>query len=173
MAYVNIQAVLNNLGQYVSYVPDNQIPIELNGKIVPILDITPLPNPIDNVAVSVNVTSNQNSGLQSTIYTTPTDTDFYLTSFMVGYSSNAVNTDLTFQATVNGQIVTFFSGYLNAVFTTGIIKLSNPIKLDRNTAITFTHNYYSGGPAGLTSATATITGFDINLNQTGLTTANY
>ena len=130
-----------------------QVPVIANNSIQPVLDIHP-----KFTTVLKTATIATTSGI--TVYTTPTDKDFYLTFISLAFVKD-VNCD---NATVYVQIVTndgtirlpFFENVsLVAEAKQVSIDFSNPIKLSRNNVISLVGTF----TAGALTKRATIGGF--------------
>lgn len=81
------------------------------------------------------------TGTTATIYTTPSDQDFYLTSATLSWSKDATATAVScnISATISNttQVIINLAGLtLTAEQNSNTIVLDPPIKIDRNTAIT-------------------------------------
>ena len=120
----------------------------LGNKIVPVLEIN---RPVVNVLAS-NVVIN---GTSATIYTTPTDKDFYLTSAQLSVIKDATSTSTacTISATVGGvttQILTIKCLTLTAQENSISNSFYYPIKIDRGTniVVTSTTNVANVGATG-------------------------
>lgn len=115
----------------------NKIPSTLGNQIIPTLEVNPLINAICDV-VAQTTASNTTA---ATIYTTPTDKDFYLTSLTLSIIKDATSTS-TFsdvRTTINGAsvILTRIAGFtLTAQNSNMSLTLPIPVKLDRGVAIT-------------------------------------
>jgi hypothetical protein len=59
-----------------------------NRTVIPVIDITPRHHKIINIAKSASITN----ATSATVYTTPTDQDFYLTSATLSYIKDATST---------------------------------------------------------------------------------
>jgi hypothetical protein len=98
--------------------------------------------PVINIYASPNIirkgtASNSTSG---TIYTTPSDKDFYLTNCAISVTKDATSTSTgsDIQVTINGvtfQILTLATLTLTAQNMSNSMDFSNPIKIDRGTPI--------------------------------------
>lgn len=114
-------------------------PRKVSEAILPVVDVNP--KKIEIVKRSVITDS-----LSGTIYTTPTNKDFYLHALhLSGFKSNATGcTGFAINATING--VTSVLIDLNHAALTAMteahtsLSLNIPVKIDRNTAITVTSN---------------------------------
>lgn len=117
----------------------------LGNKIIPVIDIN---KPIVNVVVSASTATTGTA----TAYTTPTDKDFYLTGAVLSFQADATadNTSVFFTATINGvgtPIVNFRKLTTTATTQAIPITFSEPIKIDRNTNITYTSAFTVGACA--------------------------
>lgn len=160
---INQQGILTYYGKLFDWIDEPQgLPAKVIPNVQPIIDINPLSHPILNIALSVTAFG--------TIYTTPTNTDFYLTSFSMGFQEPNQNyKDISIKAYINniktvvGTIQNGVSGdSLNLVYS-----FPFPLIIDRNTDITFETT------GSFTSVIATIQGFTYNSNPTGLQSINY
>jgi hypothetical protein len=125
--------------------PIIDIPIKLAQSIVPIIDITPVAHRVVNIGRSTATTSPSNS----TIYTTPTDRDFYLTGAILtaSYDATADNTFTHLQTYVNGylfSILEFRKISLTAFSDNTTISFPTPIKLDRGATIVLSGSFNVG-----------------------------
>lgn len=99
--------------------------------IQPVMPISPFANIVRNV---VSTTTG------GTIYTTPADKDFYLTSVFLSYSKDNVNTatEIAIVCTILGvqrYIMDFAVIATTAQSDSNAIVFNVPLKIDRNTAI--------------------------------------
>ena len=121
-------------------------PLRLAESIVPVIDINPQHARVCDI-VKTNASSTTGA---ITIYTTPSDKDFYLTGYNIVVSSNvtADNTSLQLSITVDKLTVTLADIRKQSV-TAGNLSaaqdFSVPIKIDRATAITLETTFTVGG----------------------------
>lgn len=137
-------------------------PSQIADKVVPVMEVNPKLLKICNI---VKTATNQTINSNATIYTTPTDSDFYL----CGACLQATNDSIS-QATLQSIKITPDEMNVNTVFVgswniTGVAKgdsqvidLNRPIKLKRGTLITTT---ITGTAVGNCYATGTIWGYTI------------
>lgn len=95
----------------------------------------------------------------ATIYLTPTDKDFYLTSIRWGFVKDVTSdgTEIYVTFIVGGKTV-YYYGYAPPTTVSSdewVINFNYPIKIDRNTSIAYTGAF----TAGTQTRFATITGF--------------
>ena len=133
-----------------------------------------VPNPIPVVEVGVKLVKNailksvgRTSSGTGTIYTTPANQDFYLTGIVYSLVKDVtcdIGTGASHvTATIDGASVNLLSiSTLNLTVQNQTITLilTHPLKIDRNTAISFGGAY----TAGTCSRSANITGF---IDETG------
>jgi len=116
-------------------------PTVLNPTVQAIIDMTPRKN---RIATIVRAGSNNNS--DTTLYTTPTDKDFYLTFASLHWAKDVTATSVfvTLKVTVGGveqnllMLGHFTVTAMNLTVTEG--RFDPPIKLDRGTPITVDQN---------------------------------
>lgn len=143
----------------------DEIPSKLASSIVPVIDINSKNFRICDIVVNAQAST---AGT-TTIYTTPSNKDFYLTAIIVT-SSPAVPTGMTLSAdrgikgVVNNQTTTLVPGCIgvsNSFTTIPSQQFNYPIKLDRNTAITHLTDY-TGGAVYISY---TIVGYSVENNN--------
>lgn len=110
-------------------------------EIIPVIPIT------RDINIAV-VGTGAGSGA-TTIYTTPSDKDFYLTAFFLHYQADAANdcTELNITTNLRGLSTKIFKITkitLTATTEYMMITLPNPIKVDRNSAITLNATFTVG-----------------------------
>ena len=126
--------------------------------------------PIVNVDPRIDVVRNNSSSATGTLtlYTTPSGSDFFLTSISGDYIKDVVCD----QATGRIQISAIIEGITRDIINFPVITLTaqngsksliflKPIKIDRNTAITYVSNY----AAGVMSRSSTLTGFTVETTK--------
>jgi len=124
-------AIKNNL--YLDGYSDHA-PSEISNFIQPIVDVTPNNNRIVNIYKELDVTNTS-----GTIYTTPTDKDFYLTSCSLSFIKNAGN----LSAKVYIAYISASPIYLNIISTlsgtadraNNTITFNTPLLLPRGAAL--------------------------------------
>jgi hypothetical protein len=190
MGFIDVNGVIQNLNKYINFT-DGQIPVGISNQTSTIIDVTPFANPTDNIVNSISFVGDNSSGggtgnNVTPTYLTPSNVDFYLTSFywncyrsVVGYAMPPPT--MKFDVTINGVVESLIVEYINTSINTGLIppnnpnyyfQLKNPIKIDRNTAIIVDMNFHNQDNAG-TTLNSGITGFTFDNSQTGLQEANY
>lgn len=115
----------------------DKIPNELAEKVVPVMEVNPRLVKIARI-VKGSVASN---AVSTTIYTTPSDQDFYLTSATLCWTKDATatTTEISLKAYIDGSNPRILSvGTITLTAQTGEIgnNFPHPIKIDRGTAIT-------------------------------------
>jgi len=145
-------AVIKSLSDFWRFKGD-AIPSEVNDVIQPTFDVRP-PATISRSAQASNTAAEQ------TIYTTPTDVDFFLSSACLSLIKDvtATSTATNLFATIDGvqrQILVIVGITLTVQNQTVAISYDTPIKVDRGTNITLKH---SAATANV-NAQATIQGF--------------
>lgn len=133
-------------------------PTRLANAIVPVIDVNPKAYKVANIIRSV---ANSTSGA-TTVYTTPTDRDFYLTNAYVSYMANATSDDVgvTLQSTAQGElagIIGIRKLALTAHSNNSEVVYPTPLKLDRGVAIVFSTTF----SVGAVTREAGITGYTI------------
>jgi hypothetical protein len=116
----------------------DEIPNKLADTIQPVINV-------DKTPYCDIVVANSGTG---TLYTTPTDKDFYLTALSITSTSqnqSSTNTDsisVTLESGISGVIARCFtaSGAASETTNSTNICFTNPIKIKRGTAITTTKN---------------------------------
>lgn len=134
------------------------IPTQLADKIVPVMEVNP------KLMRRCNVLRSGSSAVSGSIslYTTPTDRDFFLTSLHLGIikdaacdiATGAVNLGIT----VDGTARNFISIPVITLTAQNIVRdvaFCTPIKVDRGTSISITGTY----TAGVMSRTGGLSGF--------------
>jgi len=128
-----------------------------NSRVIPIVDVTPRKYKIANFVKRTTLTNASNA----TIYTTPADKDFYLTSAQLSIIKDVTATSIftIITAVIGGATreILMLPGFtLTVQNQTTSIAYTIPIKLDRNTNIAISH---STNVANITG-TACITGYE-------------
>lgn len=115
----------------------DKVPSELAEKVVPVMEVNPkLLKPVDIVRDVVRTSTGTD-----TLYTTPTDQDFYLTNIVFSVTGDAAN-DGTYnriQAYVGGvqrNMVSIRKTTLTAIQEVVTITFPKPVKIDKGTSIT-------------------------------------
>ena len=127
--------VASNLSEAGKLQQSEGVPSQISDQYVPTLDVNPVPTKVVDV-VKVNSTT----GTSTTIYTTPTDEDFYLTGLELSISKLATNTATNsyIQIEVNG-LVTKLCWIAQTASTARDAEVQRdftyPIKVDRGSAI--------------------------------------
>jgi len=138
------------------------VPTQLADKIVPVMEVNPKLLKTVNIVRYANAT---NPASATTIYTTPTNQDFYLTGATIN-SIKTATSDLStgvftsLQVVINGATQRLFSA--NGITLTAQehnvnMVFSPPIKIDRNSVINMAAQ--SAPAAGTYSRTGAIYGF--------------
>lgn len=120
-------------------VQDGNIPSEIGNTVLPTMEVNPNLLRICNV-VKMN---SLNNALTETIYTTPSDKDFYICSASLTMNKDvtATTTNVNLTCTINGQSATLLRiATLATTADTNSISINPrfPIKIDRNTTISLT-----------------------------------
>lgn len=141
-----------------------QVPTELGNAVVPVVEVNP------RLVRTANITRSQTATYSAaTIYTTPTNQDFYLCSVTYSISKDVVsdaptsgtgirivvdgaNRDLALLSMITLTAQTLFLSY----------SLPFPIKVDRNTNITIPS---ITGSLGVVYRSASITGYTVESSQ--------
>jgi len=132
----------------------DHIPSDVLPFITPVMEIFPFNSKI--------VSATLLNSASSTIYTTPADKDFYLTSVTLGVTKDGTSTS-TFSAVnvivdgLTNAVISIPSLTLTAQTGNNSVTFFKPIKLDRNTAITITN---STATANIRSG-CTIVGYEL------------
>lgn len=140
----------------------DEIPSEISKTIWPVIDITPRKHRIANI---VRDTGRSTTGT-STVYTTPTDQDFFLTSAFVSGTSDATadNTFFAILATIDGvsrNLLKIYKTTLTAASISIPISYIFPIKIDRGTNISITTSF----SVGTSTVEGGITGYTVTNPQ--------
>lgn len=136
-----------------------QVNLVDNSKVIPVVDVTPWNNKSADI-VRFNVATNSTT---STIYTTPSNQDFYLTGAVLSTikDATATSTNSGLNVVINGQtlaLLSISSLTLTAQNQTVSLSLSVPVKIDRGTNITVTN----GTNVANVTSRGNIVGFVIN-----------
>lgn len=138
------------------------IPNQMADKVVPVIDVNPKHARITNIAKCTTQTAYGDV----TLYTTPTNKDFFLTGFTINYQKDVVsdNAALDLYVTIGGAVTKIF-GFKPITLTVGqesaTYTFLNPMKLDKGTTITFT----GAGTVGVLGRGASIYGYLVeNIN---------
>jgi len=140
-----------------------ETPKSLSNQVVPVFNVNPKDYRVINVIKDVaSVTTGD-----STVYTTPADKDFFLSSYILSTQAD-VTADSTFVklqiiqdgtakiiALMRKLTLTTFSGVVS-------MNLMNPIKVDRGTAITITQTF----TVGASTVGAVICGYELDTFET-------
>lgn len=115
------------------------IPSELAEKVIPVMEVNPKLLKAATIIKSAQILNNS----PQTIYTTPTDKDFYLTNVALSTSKDVTATSIVtaLSATVNGitgVILRLCTLTLTAERGEMACSLNPPIKVDPGSAITIT-----------------------------------
>jgi len=137
------------------------IPNQLAEKVVPVMEVNPKLLRRINIVKQISKTA---SG-SSTIYTTPTDKDFYLCTALLSCSSDAANDGTNFYLqcipdeigqTTNLIHITKIT--LSAINQSLVEYFFNPIKIKRNSVIAISHTF----TAGVANFSGSITGYTVD-----------
>ncbi len=148
MATINNQDALKILRDSAKVQNIEPIPNQLADKIVGTWESNPM------LSRRMNVLKQQTSVITGTetIYTTPTDKDFYLTYAQMAYAKDAVcniaSGAISISATPDGQAASSILR-LSVITATAqhdniVIELSHPIKLARNSGLNITGTFGAG-----------------------------
>jgi len=140
----------------------DEVPNKLANAIVPVIETNPRLLRVGNIH-RFNVATN---ALSATIYTTPANQDFYLTSIQCNYIKDASATSLaSWVDAIIGGFRTRLIGFTTLTTTAGTdsssISFPVPILIDRNTTILVNNNTN----VGAVSCHACITGYTVETNQ--------
>lgn len=135
------------------------LPTTMTNQVVPVIDVNPKHARVVQICKTASIT-NQSS---ATVYTTPTDKDFYITALALGLIKDATATTIyvnikAYVDGVNSDIITLPCITLTAQNIGTSLALTTPIKVDKNTAITL--NSFSNN-ANIT-AYANVHGYEIS-----------
>ena len=164
----NVLKSLNSATGFMGYTADNVIS-EIEQKFQPSIETNPLVVNISNIVRNLTRTTT-GSG---TIYTTPTDKDFYLVSASLSFIKDATcdqatGTSAAVNVVIDGTTVsTVSTSGLTLTAQSGEVSLSSgyPIKVDRGTTITIGGGAYT---VGTLCRAATIQGFTLDPNTYNL-----
>lgn len=137
-----------------------QVQVVDNSKVIPIVDVTPRKFKNTDI-VRRNVCQNATS---TTLYTTPSNADFYLTGVSLNVIKDATSQSVSSRVNIiiNGATQTILSieGLsLTAQIESNTISVIRPVKVDRGTNITLTN---TNATANITAG-ATICGYVDNV----------
>lgn len=133
-------------------------PSQLADKVVPVMEVNPK---LLRIAEICKSTGGSTSPI--TVYTTPTDTDFYITgaTFNCVQDVTSDNIGSSLNITVNGVSVKplYFSALATTAgqFQNQTTSFNPPIKVDKGTTITVSHS----GTAGITRLAVCIYGYNV------------
>lgn len=135
----------------------DQIPQKINDSIQPVIEVNP--KLLKNIEI-IKIGS-ASDATSATIYTTPSNQDFYLCGFTFTHCRDATATSLVseIKAYVNGEQISLYA--LRTLTTTVIngfsfsVNLLRPIKIDRGTSLIVTN----GAATALIRSTAIIYGY--------------
>lgn len=137
------------------YIPDKII-----DSIQPVMEVNPALLRRCDILRSANRTTTGTS----TLYTTPSDQDFYVVGVILSWAADAANdgTSATIACTIGGtatgrNLAHIAKITLSAIQTTVAYSLPIPVKIDRGTNIT----YGGAFTAGTSSIFATIIGYTV------------
>jgi hypothetical protein len=142
----------------------DRIPSELAEKVIPVMEVNP------KLLRKINVVKYAATGTSTgvlTIYTTPSDRDFYLCSICAGYIKDATCDMGTGRISITAtpfyevgvmELIGFPTITLTAQERLINVDYSKPILLKRGTTIAFAVSF----TAGVLSRTANITGYTID-----------
>lgn len=154
MAKIQRSSIINNSA--------NELLIQQTTDITPAIteEKVRLVYPVNHKFTTIWKASDSSTSGTSTIYTTPTDKDFFLTSISMSITKNATsdNTGLSLTSTIGGAAVAL-SKILTETLTASSFVVTRefpyPIKIDRGVAISAT----SAFTAGASSRSVQIGGF--------------
>jgi hypothetical protein len=137
----------------------DKVPDQLGQTVVPVLDVTPR---VHRVAIARSVASSSTGG--ATIFTTPTNKDFYLTGLFISMSDNAACDGIyvRIQATINTTVYDLIRLQKQTLVATNLqdgISFSVPIKIDKGTGINMDNNF----SVGTSVRAASIFGFEVDI----------
>jgi len=119
----------------------DSIPSQLADKVVPVMEVNP------RLLRRINFTKDgtASNATTATIFTTPTDKDFFITNAMLTWVKDVTATSLSSFITafidgVNRPILTIGGFTLTPLNDTVTITFNTPIKVDRNTNIAVTNS---------------------------------
>jgi len=129
-------------------------------------EITPFLQPVIPINSVCNIVRSVTTTAFATIFTTPSDKDFYLTSATMSIQK-AADSDVTllhFQVTIGGvalNVMTQAFLTLTAAQETVTLALVPPIKIDRNTTIVVGNN----SSAGTNLTSGNLTGYTVETTK--------
>lgn len=132
---INNKEVISEVSKLLNY-PTEQTPELDTSKILLVADVNPLHSRRCNIVKGLTVT-NSTGG---TIYTTPTDKDFYLTSLALAFIKDVTSTStgIAIEVIIDGATVQIlhFPCLSLTVQSDGIaVSYPQPVRIDRGTAI--------------------------------------
>ena len=115
------------------------------GQIIPVVDV----NPKHSRKITITKSVSSNATGSTTVYTTPTNQDFYLMGFSAGFIKDAAcdNTSVILTSVVKGETVYLFrrdSITATADQAYNTVMFSYPMKIDRGTNIVLAGNKTAG-----------------------------
>ena len=165
MAYIDNTETNRELNEAIRGNANTNIaPQSISGQVMPVIDINPKNYRRANICKEGSTT-----GTSYTIYTTPTDRDFYLTTIQFTYTKNATadlatNDTLGISLKVNGatQYPIYFSTLtLTAQSDSIAITFATPLKIDRGSVIQLVRGAITAGNVVMSGS---ITGYTVDLN---------
>jgi hypothetical protein len=115
----------------------DKVPAEIENKIQLVVDVNPLKNEFCNIVRTNGLINNTSA----TVYSTPTDKDFYLTNATLSYIKDVTSTAtyVSMIVTIGGTVVDLLK-LPSITLTVGYGQIAQsyyyPIKIDRGTSIT-------------------------------------
>jgi hypothetical protein len=142
----------------------DDIPSELAKSIVPVININPKNYTISNVVAINDIV---NSGGSATVYTVPTNKDFYLTNASLSMIKDVTATSIGTTLTVTPEtgLATTILKIIGLTLTVQEeavqLNLTFPLKLKKGSVISLANSTATGN----VSASASIVGFTVENNQ--------
>lgn len=123
------------------------VPNQLAEKVIPVMEVNPKLLRRTNIMKASTKTT---TGTQ-TVYTAPTDKDFYLTDLQLAWSKDVANDGISafWVITIDGDsattnILRLYGQTLTANQIVETISFSNPIKIARGSTLSISHSFTVG-----------------------------
>lgn len=131
------------------------LPVAVSNNIQPVVEV-------GNRTSNISKSGTANTTASATIYTTPANQDFFLTSLFISYVKDAAHDGTSVYAQVTNEFGLTVNWYLLLVPTTAgqdaiFIEFPYPIKLNRNSTINLNGSF----TAGTSTKSLTFTGYVI------------
>jgi hypothetical protein len=151
MASFKSNAVLKNINAVLNFNDPSQIGNQVSNDVQQVFEVNPLATLQNTLLNSVTVSTNTAT---TTLYTTPTNEDFYLTLILFGCNSINSTAPNTFSITayVNGTKEILMGTGITAAGQFIVLSIDPVLKIDRGTNIDLNLSYGSFSSASVTSS---------------------